>query len=217
MRDLIRSKIKEKGLSMSDLSKQVLRRNHAYLQQFLDRGIPAKLPEDMRAALAPALGLSEADLKEPVNRSATRTLHSVPAEVHHVSGDKLKVLGMAECGPDGWSIWNGDIIDWIPRPANLAGAKDAYAVYISGDSMQPRYHAGELAHIHPGKPPTVGSYVLVQKRPAHEGEAPRAVIKRLVRRSGNKITLEQYNPAKTFEIRVDEVVSMHRVVGSGEP
>jgi len=27
---------------------------------------------------------------------------------------------MAECGPDGWSLWNGDVIDMIARPASLA-------------------------------------------------------------------------------------------------
>ena len=25
--------------------------------------------------------------------------------------ERVPVLGMAECGPDGWSLWNGDIID----------------------------------------------------------------------------------------------------------
>src|SRR5512146_2185300 len=26
---------------------------------------------------------------------------------------RLRVLGMAECGPDGWSLWNGDVIDTV--------------------------------------------------------------------------------------------------------
>jgi hypothetical protein len=28
--------------------------------------------------------------------------------------------------------------------------------------------------------------------------------------------LEQFNPARTFEIKNDDIVSIHRVVGSGE-
>jgi phage repressor protein C with HTH and peptisase S24 domain len=130
--------------------------------------------------------------------------------------EKLRVLGMAEGGPDGWSLWNGDTIEWIDRPANLRGVPDAYAVYVTGSSMEPRYHPGELAHIHPHKPITVGAYVLVQKKPKGPGEPPLAVIKRLVRRSGNRIILEQTSPAKTFEVKADEIVSMHRVVGSSE-
>lgn len=130
--------------------------------------------------------------------------------------ERVPVLGMAECGPDGWSLWNGDIIDTIPRPMNLAGAPRAYAVYIVGDSMEPRYYSGELAHVHPGKPVTIGAFVLVQIRPDHDGDTPKAVVKRLIKRSATKITLEQYNPPKKFDIKSDDIVSIHRVVGSGE-
>jgi phage repressor protein C with HTH and peptisase S24 domain len=130
--------------------------------------------------------------------------------------ERVPVLGMAECGADGWSLWNGDIIDTIPRPMNLAGAPKAYAVYIVGDSMEPRYYSGELAHVHPGKPVTIGAFVLVQMRPDHDGETPKAVVKRLIKRSATKITLEQYNPPKKFDIKTDDIVSIHRVVGSGE-
>ncbi len=82
--------------------------------------------------------------------------------------------------------------------------------------MEPRYYAGEAAYIHPGKPVTVGAFVLVQLKPKADGEAPRAVIKRLLRRSGTKTVLEQYNPAKTFDLRNDDIISIHRVVGSVE-
>ncbi len=82
--------------------------------------------------------------------------------------------------------------------------------------MEPRYHPGEVVHIHPGKPLTVGAYVLVQRRPKNDGEPPLAVIKRLAKRTGAKIVLEQFNPPKTFEIKSADMVSIHRVVGSGE-
>jgi phage repressor protein C with HTH and peptisase S24 domain len=128
----------------------------------------------------------------------------------------LRVLGMAECGPDGWSLWNGEVIEMTSRPPNLAGAALAYAVYVVGDSMEPRYHSGELVYVHPGRPVDVGAYVLVQVRPRHDGDAPRAVVKRLVRRSATKVTLEQFNPKKTIELKSSDILSMHRVVGSGE-
>jgi phage repressor protein C with HTH and peptisase S24 domain len=214
VRELIRSKIDEQGLSMSDLSKHVLGRNHAYLQQFLERGVPAKLPEDMRALLAPALGVEESDLRDhPL--AVPKTLAGAPRFTPSPTHDRLRVLGMAECGADGWSLWNGDVIDMVEMPANLRGVPGAYAVYVVGASMEPRYHPGELVHIHPGKPLTVGAYVLVQRR-AKDGDTPRAVIKRLVKRTATKIVLEQFNPQKTFDIRADDIVSIHRVVGSGE-
>jgi len=214
VRELIRARIDQQGLSMSDLSKHVLGRNHAYLQQFLERGVPAKLPEDMRALLAPALGVAESDLREHP-RAVPKALKAAPVFTRAPSHDRLRVLGMAECGADGWSLWNGDVIDLVDLPANLRGVPGAYAVYVVGASMEPRYHPGELVHIHPGKPLTIGAYVLVQRR-AKDGETPLAVIKRLAKRTGSKIVLEQFNPHKTFEIRADDIVSIHRVVGSGE-
>jgi phage repressor protein C with HTH and peptisase S24 domain len=128
----------------------------------------------------------------------------------------LRVLGMAECGPDGWSLWNGEVIEMTSRPPNLAGAAQAYAVYVVGDSMEPRYHSGELVYVHPGRPVDVGAYVLVQVKPKDDGDAPKAVVKRLVRRSATKVILEQFNPKKTIELKTSEIISIHRVVGSGE-
>jgi len=163
--------------------------------------------------IAKALGVTAEWLQDGAGGAPaqTRASPSRPA-----STDRLQVLGMAECGPDGWSLWNGDVIDMIDRPANLAGVPGAYAVYVVGASMEPRYHPGELVHIHPGKPLTVGAYVLVQRRPKNDGEPPLAVIKRLAKRSGAKIVLEQFNPPRSFEIKTDDIVSIHRVVGSGE-
>lgn len=152
----------------------------------------------------------------PAALKASRKLAADAPRMQVAEAQRVPVLGMAECGPDGWSLWNGDVIDTIPRPSNLMGAPRAYAVYIVGDSMEPRYYAGEIAHVHPGKPVTIGAFVLVQIRPEHDGETPKAVVKRLVKRSATKLTLEQYNPPKKFELKADEIVSIHRVVGSGE-
>ena len=58
--------------------------------------------------------------------------------------------------------------------------------------------------------------MLVQRRAKNDDDPPLAVIKRLVKRTGSKIVLEQFNPHKNFEIRADDIVSIHRVVGSGE-
>jgi phage repressor protein C with HTH and peptisase S24 domain len=152
-------------------------------------------------------------------RASARETHAAPANAIY-SGERwpgdLRVLGMAECGPDGWSLWNGEVIEMTSRPPNLAGAMLAYAVYVVGDSMEPRYHSGELVYVHPGRPVDVGAYVLVQVKPRHDGDTPRAVVKRLLRRSATKVTLEQFNPKKAIELKASDILSMHRVVGSGE-
>lgn len=139
-----------------------------------------------------------------------------PSAGQQGTADKLKVLGMAECGPDGVALWNGEVVDMVNRPPNLAGVSNAFAVYVQGVSMENRYHPGEIVYIHPGKPITPGTYVLVQLHPKDDGGPPRAFLKRLVRRSGAKVVLEQFNPPKTFNLALDEIISMYRVVGSGD-
>ena len=51
MREMILSRLKQAGLSMSQVS-VLMGRNSSYLQQFLKRGIPEELGEEERASLA---------------------------------------------------------------------------------------------------------------------------------------------------------------------
>lgn len=130
--------------------------------------------------------------------------------------EKLPILGTGEGGEDGSQPFNGDVIDMVPRPPTLSDARNAYGLFVSGNSMEPRYHHGELVYIHPGRPVTPGCYVLVQVHPKAEGEPPRALIKRLAKRSGPRVVLEQFNPPKTFDLQMKDVIAIHRIVGSLE-
>lgn len=146
--------------------------------------------------------------KKGTTRSNTHVINENP--------DKLRVLGMAEGGRDGWAPFNGDVVQYITRPENLMGVPGAYAVFVRGKSMLPRYAPGEIIHINPGRPAEAGSYVLVQRRNPEDENQPLAVVKRLVRRSAARVTLEQFNPPKTFDVPAKDIVSIHRVVGSSE-
>lgn len=223
--DLIRSKIEERGLDLKAVS-LAMGRNHAYLHQFLTKGVPKKLDEDDRHELAKLLGVREIDLKEPsfVNEQKT-SIGSTPKRVATRPGNgptnvtatgQMKVLGMGEGGAEGWNLFNGETVQFIDIPANLRGVPGAYGVYVRSDSMSPRYDEGMIVHLHPGKPVQPGDYVLVQRKAAEEGEPPRAVIKRLVRRSASKVVLAQLNPPKQFDVPAAEIVSIHRIVGSSE-
>ena len=204
--DRVRERRHALGLSQPQLAKKVGGITYQAIQQLEGGGGSRHL-----VPIARALGVTAEWLQDGVGPSPSKAVALRPG-----STDKLRVLGMAECGADGWSLWNGDVIDLIDRPASLVGVPNAYAVYVVGESMAPRYHPGEVVHIHPGRPIDIGAYVLVQRRPRAAGEAPLAVIKRLARRSGAKITLEQFNPPKLFDIKAGDIVSIHRVVGSGE-
>jgi len=215
VRDLIRRRLADMGLSMKEASERI-GRNHAYLQQYFERGVPASLPEDVREKLGALLQLSPDALRSGAPAADTSFLTPLLTVSTANPADKVPVMGIAEGGDEGWSLWNGEIVDYVQRPSPLAGAPQGYATYVFGTSMEPRYHPGEIIYVHPGKPVTIGSYVLVQVKAKHDGEPPGALVKRLSRRTAQKIVLEQFNPPKTFDIPVKDVVSIHRIVGSGE-
>ncbi|WP_162243328.1 XRE family transcriptional regulator [Methylobacterium sp. Leaf399] len=134
----------------------------------------------------------------------------------YAEAELLPVYGLATGGPVGHADFNGDVVDRIARPPMLTSVHNAYAVYVSGDSMEPRYLAGETVYVHPGKPVRKGHFVVVQVAGDGAGEPPRGYVKRFVGWSGDRLILAQFNPAGEIEFDRDEVVSVHRIVLSGE-
>ena len=110
---------------------------------------------------------------------------------------------------------NGQIVDTIPTIPSLEGVPGAYAVYVSGDSMEPRYMAGEALYVHPNRPVRRGDYVVIQIRNA-VGEPPLGFVKRYVTKTPTVLIVSQFNPAGEIEFPIASVVSVHRVVGSCE-
>ena len=98
-------------------------------------------------------------------------------------------------------------IGYTARPANLGGVRGAYAIYMVGDSMEPRYEQGWLLHVNPFKPPTRGRDVVVYKT----GQA--VLIKQFVRWDGDALVLRQLNPPEDLRIPRDGVLECHLVVG----
>jgi phage repressor protein C with HTH and peptisase S24 domain len=102
-------------------------------------------------------------------------------------------------------------IDYMRRPHSLLHVRDAYSIYMIGDSMSPRYRQGQLLHVNPFKPPQTGAGVVVTKT----NEA--VLIKEFVRRGPATLYLRQYNPLADIEVPLIEVRDLHTVVGLDEP
>jgi phage repressor protein C with HTH and peptisase S24 domain len=110
-----------------------------------------------------------------------------------------------------------EVVQYARRPVLLNGRADAYGLYVSGSSMEPRFDDGDMILIDPKGRVKNGDYVVVYLRPNNpeddDGEAARAVlVKKLVRRSSGYVELEQFQPATTFRIEAEEVVRMDRVI-----
>jgi phage repressor protein C with HTH and peptisase S24 domain len=86
---------------------------------------------------------------------------------------------------------------------------------VVGTSMEPRYFAGEAVFVNPRLPVRVGDFVVAQIA-ADEGEPPLAYVKRYVGQNDKSIRLEQLNPGKKLTFATDRIVSIHRIVMSGD-
>lgn len=141
---------------------------------------------------------------------------SAPMERTYERLDRdLPVFGTAKGslvdGVEGIDIFSTTAVDYVRRPAVLVNVPGAYAVYVSGDSMEPVHPNGALRLVHPHRPVSPGDSVIVQTR-HYNGAPSQGYIKVLRRRSGDRLILEQYNPAAKIEIPVKYVLSVHKVL-----
>ena len=127
----------------------------------------------------------------------------------------IPAYGQAVGGRDGEFILNGNRIADVLAPPSLQGVPDAYAVYVVGDSMEPRYFAGEAVFVNPRLPVRRGDFVVAQVA-AEDGEPPHAYVKRFVVREARTLKLEQFNPKKSLEFPVGRVISVHRIIMGGD-
>ena len=125
---------------------------------------------------------------------------------------RLNVLGSAAGGALGEFVMNGQVVDTVLCPPELETVPDAYAVYVVGDSMEPRYYAGELVFVHPNKGYKRHDFVVVQMNVDGE-DAPHGFIKQFVSLSPTTLTLCQFNPRKEIEFSRKKLISIHRIVG----
>ena len=238
VRKLILEKADEKNTNLAELSRRV-GKNHAYLQQFIKRNIPATLPEKIRPLLAQALGIDENDLRPPelkVSRNGTYSRGSYPyiggvasdAERGNMSvsrqksGDTvpgavlvgeadLPVFGTAQ-GGRGALIITDQPVDWVVRPDPLRRVRDGYGVIITGDSMWPEHKEGSTALVNPHLPYRSGDTCIF--RGTAEDGSVQMCIKELVRVTPEAWHVRQHNPKKVFALKRSEWQECHVTVGN---
>lgn len=235
VRKLILERLQELGLTMSEASLKI-GKNHAYLQQFLKRGYPLELPEKSRIPLAELLGVSEDVLRGPSSSLPTRIrakmsnddtrppLHKKGGEIGSsqnfvdsvrplptITARDLPVYGTAG-GREGALIVTDRPVDWEARPDFLARVEDAYALIVSGDSMDPEMKSGSIALVNPHLPPRNGD-TCIFRRHKDDGETL-VMVKGLVRFNDAAWHVHQHNPKKDFTLKRTEWQVCHVTVGN---
>lgn len=128
-----------------------------------------------------------------------------------VTDDRSLPVYPAAMGGEGHVVITFDPIEYVKRPAILEHVRDGYGVYIVGESMIPAYKPGETALVHPRLPLARDTDVVLFHTPPHaEAEC---MIKQLNGFNDQVWHLEQFRPAKTFDVFRQEWPICHRVVG----
>lgn len=208
------------------ISEKVLLRNETYLQQFFGKkASPRYLPEKERRALAAYISVPEDSLRPDDDHSnlpqsalvepepGDIALLQYPTPIPPMARD-LQVLGTVVAGRGDDAdvfMFNGQVNEYQRRPAQLNGVNGAYAVYIHGESMIPAARDGQMAFVHPHRPPRAERLCVVELTD-HRG-----YVKEFVKRTPTRLIVKQYNPEKKLEFPLDSVKSCHYVLLVGDP
>ena len=150
-------------------------------------------------------GAPPAPRTEPPRRGRPPRTGIVPAGPPRA--EPIPIRSAARGGGEQEMFLEDGPIGYTARPNNLVGVRGAYAIYMVGDSMEPRYQQGWLLHVNPFKPPTRGRDVVVYK-------SDKAVlIKQFLRWDNDALVLRQLNPEQELRIPRAEVSECHLVVG----
>lgn len=172
---------------------------------------PAALRRYTRQEAQPKLELAQL-IAETLSVSVDDVLGvKIGTESTQVPARQLPLYGAVQ-GGIGHEITDvTDPIDSIDTPSWLASVPDSYAVFVTGNSMEPRFRAREIIYVHPYRPYREGDYVVVQLQ---ANGRVHAIVKQFVEMTDDEVILKQHNPAKELRHARSEVAAIHLVVGS---
>ena len=126
---------------------------------------------------------------------------------------RIPLIGLAQAGGEGYFDDGGYPVggSWDEVGLPEIGDPHAYALEISGDSMEPVFRDGDLVIVSPAAPIRRGDRVVAR---TVRGEV---MAKQLARRSARRVELRSLNPAHpdyTFDLA--EVTWIHRIVWASQ-
>ena len=126
---------------------------------------------------------------------------------------RVPLIGLAQAGSEGFFDDGGFPVGggWDEASLPEIGDINAYALEISGDSMEPVFRDGDMVVISPAAPIRRGDRVVVR---TNAGEV---MAKKLTRRSARRVELRSLNPAHPYRsFDLTEMAWMHRIVWASQ-
>ena len=128
-------------------------------------------------------------------------------------GRRIPLIGLAQAGGDGFFDDGGYPVGggWDEVSLPEVGDLNAYALEVSGDSMEPVFRDGDMVIVSPNAPIRRGDRVVV--RTIH-GEV---MAKQLARRSARRVELRSFNPAHPdYSFDLSDVAWIHRIIWASQ-
>jgi phage repressor protein C with HTH and peptisase S24 domain len=129
------------------------------------------------------------------------------------TGRRIPLIGLAQAGGEGYFDDGGYPVGggWDEVSLPEIGDPNAYALEISGDSMEPVYRDGDMVIVSPAAPIRRGDRVVVRTT---GGEV---MAKQLTRRSARRVELKSLNPAHPdYSFDLSEVMWTHRIIWASQ-
>jgi transcriptional regulator with XRE-family HTH domain len=176
----------------------------------IERGI-YQLTHDMMVRIAKVLKVRPTDLiAESEGEAPSPAGDAVPTGKKGAFGpDTVPIMGQEFSGSDAVKISPDNEIGTAPRHPGQHGAKKAFAIYVPGKTMGPKYEPGELVYLITGPPPKPGDDVLVELS-NNDG-----FLKRLEKITPTEVVCQQFNPQEKWARKLKDVKRVHIVVGTG--
>ena len=130
-----------------------------------------------------------------------------------VAARRIPLIGLAQAGGEGYFDDGGYPVggSWDEVSLPEIGDPHAYALEISGESMEPVFRDGDVVIVSPGAPIRRGDRVVARTA------AGEVMAKQLARRSARRVELRSLNPAHPdYSFDLADVAWIHRIVWASQ-
>lgn len=178
-------------------TQEILRRSGASPRDLsrLLAGDDELVSDDARAGILEALGI-DVD-------AVVREVRSPQPKL----GGTIAIYEAPMAGGDGWHRRDKKKVESRPMPSQLEQAEGAYGLFVGDSAWEPRWFVGEVIFVHPGRPPRIGDWLLVDM------DDGRVALGRMTGRSDGRLALASPG-GETTGIAEDEVAAIGIVRGS---
>jgi phage repressor protein C with HTH and peptisase S24 domain len=138
---------------------------------------------------------------------------TMPAGPRPGTARRIPLIGFAQAGGEGYFDDGGYPVGGSWDEVGLPDVLDpnAYALEISGDSMEPVFRDGDQVIVSPAAPIRRGDRVVLRTT---EGQV---MAKQLARRSARRVEVRSLNPAHPdYSFDLSEVTWIHRIVWASQ-